>query len=94
MTIKQLLIQEIDNTPNEVLEDILNFLKLRNTTSQLPMPSYQELLERIDYLEAIVGIRKGLEEFEQGQGIPFEQAFSSLEQKLNIPHVHDLYGDN
>jgi hypothetical protein len=58
MTIKELLIQEIDNTSYEVLEELLRFLKLRNTTSQPPIPSYQELLERIDYLEAVVGIIK------------------------------------
>ncbi len=44
-----------------------------------------ELLERIDYLETIVGIRQGLDEFEQGEGIPAEQALATLQQKLGIP---------
>ncbi len=85
MTIKELLLQEIDHTPNEVLEDIFNFLQALKTNSPKPIASYGELLERINYLEAIVGIRKGLEEFEQGQGIPAEQALLSLKNKYNIP---------
>ena len=85
MTIKELLLQEIDHTPNEVLEDIFNFLQAIKTTSNQPIATYGELLERIDYLEAIVGIRKGLEEFEQGQGISAEQALLSLKNKYNIP---------
>lgn len=47
--------------------------------------STQELLERIDYLETIVGIRKGLDEFERGEGIPANQALATLQQKYNIP---------
>ena len=46
------------------------FLQSLKTESKHPPNTYQELLERIDYLEAIVGIRKRLDEFEQGQGIP------------------------
>jgi len=49
------------------------------------LATYRELLERIDYLEAIVGIRKGLDEFDQGKGIPAEQALATLQQKLSIP---------
>lgn len=84
MTIKELLLQEIDNTPNELLEDLLNFLRSLKTTPQ-QASTYQELLERIDYLEAIVGIRKGLDEFERGEGIPAEQALNTLQKKFNIP---------
>jgi hypothetical protein len=84
MTIKELLLQEIDNTPNELLEDLLNFLRSLKTTSQQPI-TYRELLERIDYLEAIVGIRKGLDEFERGEGIPVEEALDTLQKKFNIP---------
>ena len=32
MTIKELLLQEIDNTPNELLEDLLSFLQSLKTT--------------------------------------------------------------
>jgi hypothetical protein len=85
MTIKELLWQEIENTPTESLESLLNFLRLINTDQQHHLATYQELLERIDYLEAIIGINKGLEEFEQGKGIPAKQALAILQQKLSIP---------
>ncbi len=85
MTIKELLLQEIDNTPNEILEDLFGFLQSLKTDTKHPSNTYQELLERIDYLEAIVGIRKGLDEFDQGQGIPADQALATLQQKFNIP---------
>ncbi|MBS9386402.1 MAG: prevent-host-death family protein [Dolichospermum sp. BR01] len=85
MTIKELLLQEIDNAPNEILEDLFGFLQSLKTDPKHLPNTYRELLERIDYLEAIVGIRKGLDEFEQGQGIPAEQALASLQQKFNIP---------
>ncbi|WP_066378979.1 prevent-host-death family protein [Anabaena sp. CA = ATCC 33047] len=85
MTIKELLLQEIDNTPNELLEDVLGFLQSLKTAPQKPQATYQELLERIDYLETIVGIRKGLDEFERGEGIPADQALATLQIKYNIP---------
>lgn len=85
MTIKELLLQEIDNTPQELLKDVLSFLRSLKTTPQASLATYQELLERIDYLEAIVGIRKGLDEFKQGEGIPAEEALATLKNKFNIP---------
>ena len=85
MTIKELLLQEIDNTPNELLEDVFGFLQSLKTAPQKPPVSYQELLARIDYLETIVGIRKGLDEFECGEGIPADQALVTLQKKFNIP---------
>jgi len=85
MTIKELLLQEIDNTPSELLETLLNFLRSLKTTPQQHSGTYRELLERIDYLETIVGIRQGLDEFEHGEGIPAEQALETLKQKFNIP---------
>jgi hypothetical protein len=85
MTIKQLLLQEIDNAPKEVLEDLLGFLESLKTAPKQPLATYGQLLERIDYLETIVGIRKGLDEFEQGEGIPSDQALAALQHKLGIP---------
>jgi hypothetical protein len=85
MTIRELLLQEIDSTPSEVLEDLLDFLRSHKTSPQKSIATYRELLERIDYLEAIVGIQRGLDEFEQGEGIPAEQALATLQHKLNIP---------
>jgi hypothetical protein len=85
MTVKELLLQEIENTPTELLNELLSFLMTLKTTQKQHLATYQELLERIDYLEAIVGIQKGLDEFDRGEGIPAEQAFTSLQQKLRIP---------
>jgi hypothetical protein len=93
MTIKELLLQEIDHTPSEVLEDLLDFLRSHKTSPQQSfaqrrlgqIATYRELLERIDYLETIVGIQRGLDEFEQGEGIPAEQALATLQHQLNIP---------
>ncbi|BAY10950.1 type II toxin-antitoxin system Phd/YefM family antitoxin [Calothrix sp. NIES-2098] len=47
--------------------------------------SYQRLLERLELLESLAGIRKSLDEFEQGQGIPLDEAFQQLRQKHDIP---------
>ncbi|MEH2057368.1 MAG: prevent-host-death family protein [Nostoc sp.] len=60
-------------------------MKSLKTAQKQPLATYKELLERIDYLEMIVGIRKGLDEFEQGEGIPAEQALATLQHKLGIP---------
>jgi hypothetical protein len=85
MTIKELLLQEIENTPEELLDNLLVFLKSLKATPDNRATTYVELLERIDYLEAIVGIRKGLEEFDRGEGIPADVALERLQRKLNIP---------
>ncbi len=85
MTIKELLLQEIESTPDELLNDLLVILKSLKATPHDATATYAELLERIDYLEAVVGIRKGLEEFDRGEGIPEEEAFERLQHKLNIP---------
>ena len=85
MTIKELLLQEIDSTPNERLEYLLDFLQSLKISPNKTLATYQELIERIDYLEAIVGIHKGLDEFDHGEGMTAEQALAQLENKLNIP---------
>ncbi len=47
--------------------------------------SYQCLLDRLELLESLAGIRKSLDEFEQEQGIPLDEAFQQLRQKHDIP---------
>jgi prevent-host-death family protein len=47
--------------------------------------SYQQLLDKIELLKSIVGIRKSIEEFEQGKGIPLKQAFAELREKYGLP---------
>jgi hypothetical protein len=85
MTLKELLLQEINSTPNEQIEDLFGFVKSLKAPTKKPIATYRKLLERIDYLEAIVGIRKGLDKFEQGKWIPAEQALATLQQNFSIP---------
>ena len=47
--------------------------------------SYQQLLDKIELLETLAGIRNSLEEFEQGKGIPLNQAFKQLQEKYDLP---------
>jgi len=42
--------------------------------------SYQQLLDRLEHLEAAQGIREGLKESDQGQGKP---AIAALQKKLD-----------
>lgn len=50
--------------------------------------SYQQLLDQNSYLhermQAIAGIRRGLEEKKQGKGRPAQEVFSQLFQELGI----------
>ncbi|MEZ2319109.1 MAG: hypothetical protein ACBR15_08955 [Microcoleus sp.] len=85
MTIKELLIQEIDTTPDELLADILSLVRSLKSSLHPQVNTYEQLLDRIDYLEAIIGIRKGLESFERGEGIPADRAMTALQQQFNIP---------
>jgi prevent-host-death family protein len=59
-----------------------------NGVSELVVQSvaaYQELLERIEYLEAVAGIKQGLDEMAQGKAVPALEALEELRVKLNIP---------
>lgn len=47
--------------------------------------SYQRLMDLIDRAEAVLGVRKGLEAMERGEGIPAEEAIAALRRKRNIP---------
>lgn len=47
--------------------------------------SYQRLMERMELLESLAGIRKSLGEFEQGKSIPLDEAFQQLRDQHGIP---------
>jgi PHD/YefM family antitoxin component YafN of YafNO toxin-antitoxin module len=47
--------------------------------------SYQQLLETIDRLEAIEGIRRGLAEMRAGKGKPLDQVDKAICKKHGIP---------
>ena len=46
--------------------------------------SYQELLELRDRLEAIAGIRRGLDSMEKGKGRAADEVFAGLRKKHNV----------
>lgn len=43
--------------------------------------SYQRMLDRLEMAEAVAGIRRGMEQFERGEGIPLEEAAAHLRKK-------------
>ena len=47
--------------------------------------SYQKLLETLDRVEAVEGIRKGLESLKRGTGRPAAEVLESLRKKHKIP---------
>ena len=46
--------------------------------------SYQDILDRLAYAEEIAAIRKGIEEFDRGQGRPARKALEELRRKHGI----------
>ncbi len=46
--------------------------------------SYQALIEAVELVESIKGIRRGLEQMKRGEGRPAEEVFKELRQKLGI----------
>ena len=81
MTTRELLLQELASTSDNLLDPILELLRFLKAHPE----QSDDLALRIDTLETVVGIRKGLEEFDRGEGIPASEAFEALQQKLNIP---------
>jgi len=47
--------------------------------------SYQKLLESIDYSEAVKGIRRGMDDVNEGRTKPARQAFAEIRKKHGIP---------
>ena len=87
MQTRERLIQETEGLSEPLLEEVLKFLQLIKIqpSHSISVPDETTLLERIDYLETLLGIQKGLETFDRGEGIPAVDALNSLRQKLNIP---------
>ena len=84
MQIRERLIQETEGLSEPLLQEVLIFLQSIKIKSP-STPNEIQLLERIDYLETLLGIQKGLESFDRGEGIPVAIALDSLRQKFNIP---------
>ena len=86
MQTRERLIQETEGLSEPLLQEVLNFLQsLKIQSHSTPIMNESQLLERVDYLETLLGIQKGLASFDRGEGIPAAIALDSLRQKLNIP---------
>ena len=48
--------------------------------------SYQKLLELVDRLEAIEGIKRGLADVAAGRTQPLEEAMKDIREELDLPH--------
>lgn len=48
--------------------------------------SYQALLDRLDQIEAIAGIRRGLEQLERGEGRSTAEVFAAFRTRHGLPH--------
>ncbi|MGO8673958.1 MAG: type II toxin-antitoxin system Phd/YefM family antitoxin [Capsulimonadaceae bacterium] len=48
--------------------------------------SYQALLERLEEVDAIEGIRRGLEQMERGEGRPVAEVFAEFRRRHVISH--------
>ena len=46
--------------------------------------SYQKLIDRLELLESVAKIRQSIKEFEQGEGMPLNQAFAEFKEKYGI----------
>lgn len=61
-----------------------------NGVSELVVQSaegYQELLNRIEYLETTVGLQQGLSEWDEGCAVPATPELELLRTKLQQPQV-------
>lgn len=47
--------------------------------------SYQKLLDAVERLESIEGIKRGLASLQRGEGRPIEDALEDLRKKYEIP---------
>lgn len=88
MQVRDRLIQETEGLPEPLLIEVLNFLRfLKERASFVNWVDRgnEALVARVEYLETLLGIRKGLEAFDRGEGIPATEALESLRQKFNVP---------
>ncbi len=46
--------------------------------------SYQAMLERLEQIDAVEGIRRGLEQMERGEGRPVDEAFAEFRARHGL----------
>lgn len=64
------LVLTVDGKPEVVVQDA---------------ESYKKMIEAVDLLEEIEGIKRGLESFERGEGVDAKEALEGLRRKHEIP---------
>lgn len=47
--------------------------------------SYQKLLDKLEYMESVIGLRKGIKEIEEGRGVKAHAALQALKEQYDIP---------
>jgi prevent-host-death family protein len=47
--------------------------------------AYQRMLDRLERMEAIAGIRRGLEQVQRGESRPAEEFFAQMRRKYDMP---------
>jgi hypothetical protein len=88
MQIRDRLIQETEGLPEPMITELLNFLqflKVRSSQNLTPMSNADCLTAKIDYLETVLGIQKGLASFDRREGIAAIEAVNDLRQQFDIP---------
>lgn len=48
--------------------------------------SYQRMMDRLEQIDAIEGIQRGLEQMERGEGRPAAEVFADFRQRHGIPN--------
>ncbi|MBO0797268.1 MAG: type II toxin-antitoxin system Phd/YefM family antitoxin [Blastocatellia bacterium] len=78
------------NTPKyleqlrETGDPILLTINGRAALVVMDAESYQEILDRLAYAEELAAIRKGIDEFDRGEGRPARKALEELRRKHGI----------
>jgi hypothetical protein len=79
MTQRELLLQELESTSDELLTPVLQFLQFLKAHPE------ESADLQLDTLETIISLRQGLAECDRGEGIPAAQALEDLQHRLQIP---------
>jgi hypothetical protein len=73
----------IDRTGESRLPEALT-MEAKSKAVVLDSTEYQELLDRLDYAEAVAGIQRGLMSMRRGEGVPAKEALDRLRSELGV----------
>jgi hypothetical protein len=63
VTLKEQLLQELEHTPDPVLEQVFNFLRFLNTNNSTPLPPHNSLTSLIGQAQGIYKIPEEADQF-------------------------------